>query len=427
MSKIEKAGLNKNFYIWPLLLQPDTIYIMIRISDRINALSESETLAMTRKSREMQAEGRDVINLSIGEPDFDTPEFIKEAGIKAINDNYSHYTPVPGFMDLREAICYKFKRDNKIDYAPEQVVVSTGAKQSLVNVLMTMVNPGEEVILPSPFWVSYKEMIKMAEGVEVRVHAGIDQDFKITAEQLDQAITDNTRLIMFNSPSNPTGSVYSYEEIASIVKVLEKHTHVYIISDEIYEHINFDGAHVSLASFETIKDRVITVNGVSKGFAMTGWRIGFIAAHKEIAAAVTKYQGQITSGTNSIAQRAAITAMLMDPKTNKDLMKMLEKFRSRRDMVVEHLKDVPGLITNVPQGAFYVFPDVSSYYGKQYGDYKIENNSDLCMYILDTVGVALVPGSAFGCRHCIRISYATSSSTLLEAIKRIKKALAKLA
>jgi aspartate aminotransferase len=399
---------------------------MIRISDRINALSESETLAMTRKSRELQAQGKDVINLSIGEPDFDTPEFIKQSAIKAIEDNYSHYTPVPGFMDLREAICHKFKRDNKIDYTPEQIVVSTGAKHSLANVLLTMVNPGDEVILPSPFWVSYKEMIKMAQGIEVRIHAGIEQDFKINAEQLENAITPKSRLLMFNSPSNPTGSVYTYEEVEALAKVIEKHENLYVVSDEIYEHINFIGGHTSMAAFDSIKDRVITINGVSKGYAMTGWRIGIVAAHKEIADAITKLQGQFTSGTNAVAQRAAITAMMADPKSNKDMTHMLSKFKARRDMVVEHLKDVPGMNINTPSGAFYVFPDVSALYGKADGDRVIENNSDLCMYILETENVALVPGSAFGCTQCIRISYATSSSTLIEAIKRIKRAVARL-
>ena len=399
---------------------------MIRISDRINALSESETLAMTRKSREMQAQGRDVINLSIGEPDFDTPDFIKQSAIKAVEDNYSHYTPVPGFQDLREAICYKLKRDNKVDYAPCNIVVSTGAKHSLANVLLTMVNPGEEVILPSPFWVSYKEMIKMAEGVEVRIHAPIEQDFKITPEQLEEAITPKSRLLMFNSPSNPTGSVYTYQDMVGLVKVLEKHPHVYILADEIYEHINFIGEHTSFAAFESLKDRVITVNGISKGYAMTGYRIGFVAAHQEITAAITKLQGQFTSGTNAIAQRAAITAMMADPKTDKDLVRMREKFLSRRDMVVEHMSKIDDLKINTPSGAFYVFPDVSNYYGRKTDGYEINNNSDLCMYILETEGVALVPGSAFGCTQCIRISYATSSSTLMEAIKRVKRALAKL-
>jgi aspartate aminotransferase len=399
---------------------------MVQLSDRINSLSESETLAMTRKSRELQAEGKDVINLSIGEPDFNTPEFIKEAAKKAIDDNFSHYTPVPGYQELREAVCTKLKRDNNLDYTPNQIVVSTGAKHSLINVLLSLINAGDEVILTAPFWVSYKEMVKLADGVEVRIDTNVDNDFKISPQQLEDAITDKTKLLMFNSPSNPTGSIYYREEIEALVKVLEKYPHVYILSDEIYEHINFIGEHTSFAEYKSIKDRVIVVNGLSKGYAMTGWRIGYIAANNEIAAATNKLQGQFTSGTNSIAQRAGITALLANPKDMKEMQEMRDKFKERRDLVLNLLADIEGMKINKPDGAFYVFPDISSYFGKSVSGNKIANSVDLCDYILESEYVALVPGSAFGSDNCIRISYATSNEVLKEAIKRIKRALSKI-
>jgi aspartate aminotransferase len=381
---------------------------------------------MTRKSRELQAEGKDVINLSIGEPDFNTPEFIKEAAKKAIDDNFSHYTPVPGYQELREAVCTKLKRDNNLDYTPNQIVVSTGAKHSLINVLLSLINAGDEVILTAPFWVSYKEMVKLADGVEVRIDTNVDNDFKISPQQLEDAITDKTKLLMFNSPSNPTGSIYYREEIEALVKVLEKYPHVYILSDEIYEHINFIGEHTSFAEYKSIKDRVIVVNGLSKGYAMTGWRIGYIAANNEIAAATNKLQGQFTSGTNSIAQRAGITALLANPKDMKEMQEMRDKFKERRDLVLNLLADIEGMKINKPDGAFYVFPDISSYFGKSVSGNKIANSVDLCDYILESEYVALVPGSAFGSDNCIRISYATSNEVLKEAIKRIKRALSKI-
>lgn len=396
------------------------------LSNRINSLSESETLAMTQKSRELQALGHNVINLSIGEPDFDTPTDIKEFGKKAIDDNFSHYTPVSGYMDLRQAICRKFKRDNNLDFKPEQIVVSNGAKQSLANIVMSLVNPGDEVIVPAPYWVSYKEIIKLAEGKAVYINAPIDQDFKVSAKQVEAAITPRTRLFMFSSPCNPTGSVYTKEELKEIAEVIAKHDHIYILADEIYELINFGGQHESIAQFDCVKDRVITVNGVSKGFAMTGWRIGYMGAPAFIAKACDKLQGQITSAPSSIAQRATLCAVECNPKESEELKFMLEAFRERRDLLISLLKDIPGIITNQPQGAFYVFPDISYYYGKSNGDIVINNGEDLCMYLLNKVYVALVSGAAFGDPNCVRFSYATSKENLIEAVKRIKSALAEL-
>lgn len=401
------------------------------LSDRINRLSESETLAMSRISNELKSKGIDVINLSIGEPDFNTPDFIKEAAKKAIDENWTHYTPVPGYMDLRKAICEKFKRDNGLDYTPDQVVVSTGAKHTIANIMLCIVNPGDEVIVPTPYWVSYKEIIKLAEGKAVFINAGIENDFKVTPEQVEKAITPKTKVFIFSTPCNPSGSVYSSKELIEIAKVFEKHKHIYIISDEIYELINFAGKHASMASYEPIKERVITVNGLSKGYAMTGWRLGYLAAAKTIAAACDKIQGQFTSGTNSIAQRAAIAALKADPAITKD---MVVKFKERRDLLIKLLKDIPGIKTNTPQGAFYVFPDVSYYYGKKHeteeGNQKktkeIKDGNDLCMYLLYTAHVALVAGSAFGDENCVRFSYATSNEKLIEAVNRIKKALALL-
>ncbi len=390
------------------------------LSDRINRLSESETLAMSRKSRELKARGHDVINLSLGEPDFFTPDKIKQAGKTAIDQNYSFYTPVNGYLELRQAICTKLKRDNKLVFEPDQIVVSTGAKQSIANAVLCLVNPGEEVIVPSPFWVSYREIVKMAEGTEVTIRAGIENDFKISPEQLEGAISKKTKLFMFSSPCNPTGSVYSREELGQLAKVFARHPHVYILADEIYEHINFSGKHESIAQFEEIRDRVIIINGVSKGFAMTGWRLGYMAANLEIAKACNKLQGQVTSGTCSIAQMAGIEAMNTDPK---ETLPMLEKFRERRDLVLSLLKDIPGIQTNEPQGAFYIFANVSTFFGTSDGTTRIENAGDLCMYLLNKVFVAVVPGDAFGDPECIRLSYATSNEVLTEAIKRLETAL----
>jgi aspartate aminotransferase len=389
-------------------------------------MSESETLAMTRIARELKAQGKDVISLSIGEPDFNTPDIVKASAKKAIDDNYTHYPPVPGYADLREAISRKFKRDNNLDYKPEQIVVSTGAKQSIFQTVMVLINPGDEVIIPTPFWVSYKEIVKVAEAKTIYVKTSLKNNFKVTPQQLEEAITPKTKLIMFSSPSNPTGMLYTKAELKAIADVLKKYPHVYVMADEIYEHINFEGKHESLAQFDYIKDQVITVNGVAKGFAMTGWRIGFIGANLKIAKACDKLQGQVTSATCSIAQRATITAMEMDPTTSKDIIDMRNKFRERRDLMFELLKDIPNIKVILPQGAFYFFPEVNYYYGKTYKDYKINNSNDLAMYLLYEANVALVPGAAFGDDNCIRFSYATSDNLLIEAVRRIKEALLNL-
>ena len=396
------------------------------ISNRILQMSESETLAMTQIARELKAQGKDVISLSIGEPDFNTPEAVKEAAKKAIDENFTHYPPVPGYADLREAISKKFLRDNGLEYKPEQIVVSTGAKQSIYQVVMALINPGDEVIIPTPFWVSYKEIVKVAEGKCVYVPTKIENDFKVTPQQLEEAITPRTKLIMFSSPSNPTGMLYTKEELKGIAEVLERHPNVFVMADEIYEHINFEGKHESLAQFPSVKEQVITVNGVAKGFAMTGWRIGFIGAPLVIAKACNKLQGQVTSATCSIAQRATIEAMLMDPTTSKDIIDMRNKFKERRDLVYKLLKEIPNVNVRMPQGAFYFFPEVSAYYGKSYKEYTINNSTDLCMYLLYEANVATVQGSAFGDDSCIRLSYATSEDVLIEAIRRIKEALANL-
>ncbi|MDB9775527.1 pyridoxal phosphate-dependent aminotransferase [Vicingaceae bacterium] len=396
---------------------------MIQVADRINNLSESQTLAMARRSRELQQAGIDIISLSLGEPDFNTPDFVKEAANQAIADNFSHYTPVNGFQDLREALSVKFERDNQLAYSADEIVVSTGAKQSITNVMLSLVNAGDEVIVPAPYWVSYIEMIKMAEGVPVIVQSGIENDFKVTAAQIEAAITDKTKLMIFSTPCNPTGSVYSKNELVSIAKMMEKHPNFYVICDEIYEHINFVGNHESLAQFDAIKDQVITVNGVSKGFAMTGWRIGYIGAPKWIADACTKIQGQVTSGTCSIAQKAAKAAVSASPEVLTD---MIVAFKKRRDLVLDLLNEIPGMKTNVPEGAFYVFPDISNFFGKPFDGKTINNASDLSLFLLDEAKVALVTGEAFGNPDCIRISYATSETILTEAVKRIKEALSKL-
>lgn len=396
------------------------------LSHRIKNMEESATLAMTRKSRELKSKGLDIINLSIGEPDFNTPEFIKEAAKRAIDENFTHYPPVPGYQELREAIAYKLKRDNDLDYKPSQIVVSTGAKQSLANCVLSLVNPGDEVVIPAPFWVSYTELVKLAEGKPIYVYAGIEQDFKISPEQLEAAITPATKLIMFNSPSNPTGSVYTHSELEALASVLAKNPHVFILSDEIYEYIIFEGKHTSLASFESLFNRVAVVNGVSKGYAMTGWRLGYLAGPQAIADACNKIQGQMTSGTCTISQRAAIDAMLQAPEDTPELQEMVNAFRKRRNLLLELIAEIPGLKCNRPEGAFYLFPNANAFYGKKWGDTLIQNGDDLCLYLLEKAHVALVPGSAFGDPSCLRISYATSEDQLIEAMQRIHRALDEL-
>ncbi len=389
------------------------------LSDRINNLAVSQTLAMAALARELKAQGKDIISLSLGEPDFNTPEFIKEAAKKAINENYSTYTPVEGYLELKEAICKKFKRDNNLDYKPSQIVVSTGAKQSLYNIAQVMLNEGDEVILPAPYWVSYYEIIKLSGGVPVEVPTSVESDFKITPEQLEAAITPKTKMMWFSSPCNPSGSVYNREELTALAKVLEKHPHVYVVSDEIYEHINFSGTFCSIGSIPGMLERTITVNGVAKAFAMTGWRIGYIGAPEFIAKACTKIQGQVTSGANSIAQRATITAVEADPSV---LNEMVSAFKNRRDLVVGLVKEIPGFKLNVPEGAFYVFPDVSSYFGKTLKGQLIKDATDFSMFLLAEANVATVTGDAFGNPNCIRFSYATSEALLTEAMRRIKEA-----
>ena len=399
---------------------------MTTLANRIHYLAESETLAMSRKSRELKAEGHDVINLSLGEPDFNTPDYIKVAAKEAIDLNFTFYPPVSGYEDLRKAICIKLKRDNNLGYEPNQIVVSTGAKQSIANVMLSLVNPGDEVLVPAPYWVSYREIVKVAEGKSVFIPATIENNFKVTPEQLEAAITPKTKVLIYSSPCNPTGSVYSREELEKIAKVMVKYPGITIIADEIYEHINFIGKHESICQFDYIKDQVVLINGVSKGYAMTGWRIGFIAAPVAIARACDKLQGQFTSGASSIAQRAALTAFITDPGATPDMKTMQQAFRERRDLMLKLLADIPGMKVNHPDGAFYIFPDISSYFGKSDGKITITNSNDLCMYLLNSVFVALVPGDAFGDPRCIRFSYATSMDKLTEAVRRIKEALARL-
>ena len=391
------------------------------LSDRINNLPVSQTLAMAAKARELREQGKDIISLSLGEPDFNTPDFIKDAAIQAINENYNSYTPVNGYGELREAICRKFKRDNDLDYNVNQIVVSTGAKQSIANVAMVLLNPGDEVILPAPYWVSYSAITTLAEASYVEIPTTIDTDFKITPEQLEAAITPRTKMIFFNSPNNPSGTVYTEEEYRALAEVLEKHPGIYVLSDEIYEHINYGAPNFSFAAIESMYDRTITVNGVAKAFAMTGWRIGYIGAAEWIAKACNKMQGQITSGANCIAQRATITA-LDAPVEN--IGYMVEEFNKRRDLVLELLGRIEGIKTNVPQGAFYVFPDVSYYFGKTIDGQTVENASDFAMLLLEKANVATVTGDAFGAPNCIRISYAASQDELKEAIRRIAELLA---
>ena len=396
---------------------------MTKVSDRLNRLSESATLAMARMSRELKADGKDVIALSLGEPDFDTPDFIKQSAKNAIDNNFSHYTPVPGLLELRQAICYKFKRDNKLDFTPDQIVVSTGAKQSIANVCLSILNPGDEVLLPAPFWVSYADIINLAEGIPIQISSSVENDFKVSPSQIKEKISDKTKLLMFSSPCNPSGSVYTKEELTDIAMMLEKYPNIYIISDEIYEHINFTNTHFSIGSIPHLKDRVITVNGVSKGFAMTGWRVGFIGAPLWVAKACGKIQGQVTSATSAISQKATETAVDADPS---NVTFMRDTFLKRRNLVLKKLKEIEGVKCNIPQGAFYLFPDVSYFFGKTDGTITINSSDDLCMYLLNTCYVALVAGTPFGNPECIRISYAASEENLLEAISRIKNQLSKL-
>ncbi len=392
----------------------------IQLSDKINKLKASATLAMAAKARELRTEGKDIIGLSLGEPDFNTPDFIKDAAIKAVNDNYNSYTPVDGYIELKDAIITKFKRDNNLTYDRSQIVVSTGAKQSLYNVAQVYLNPGDEVILPCPYWVSYSDIIKLAEGVPVEVKTSIETDFKMTAEQLEKAITPKTKMIWYSSPCNPSGSIYSKKELRALADVLQKYPDIIVVSDEIYEHINYVGDHASMAQFNDMYNRTVTVNGVAKAFAMTGWRIGYIGAPQAIARACNKMQGQVTSGANCIAQRAVITA-LEAPVSN--IQYMVDEFKNRRKLILGLLADIPGFECNEPEGAFYVFPDVSYYFGKTINGNTIGNASDLSMFLLEHANVATVTGDAFGNGNCIRISYAASTAQIKEAVNRIKKAL----
>lgn len=393
------------------------------IAKRITEMAESATIKMSKLAWDLQDQGKDIISLSLGEPDFDTPDYIKDAAIQAIKDGHTHYPPVPGFKDLKAAISEKFKRDNGLNYSPEQIVVSTGAKQSLMNVALCMVNPGDEVILPAPYWVSYMAMVEFTQGKAVVIETDVKADFKITKEQLEKAITPKTKLFMFSNPCNPSGSVYSKEELEELAGVFEKNPHVYIVADEIYELINFKGAAPSIGQFDSIKDRVITVNGLAKGFAMTGWRIGYIGAPLEIAKACSKVQGQFTSGANSIAQKAAVKALVESPSK---MDERKESFLRRRDLIVSLLKEVEGVVVNNPDGAFYVFPEISSFFGKSDGETVIKTSNDLCMFLLGDALVATTPGEAFGCPNNIRLSYSNSDEQLIEAVKRIKTSLGKL-
>jgi aspartate aminotransferase len=396
---------------------------MTGISNRILNMEESATLKMANLAWELKEQGRDIISLSLGEPDFDTPDFIKEAANKAIADNLTHYPPVPGFKDVRQAICEKFKRDNALDFTPEQIVISTGAKHSLMNLCMALVNPGEEIVLPAPYWVSYKAMANFAEAKLVVINTDIEANFKITAEQLDNSLTENTKLFIFSNPCNPSGSVYTKEELIALSEVFKKYPKCYVVSDEIYEHINFVGENFSIGTIEAIKDQVITVNGVAKGFAMTGWRIGYIGAPLAVAKACTKLQGQFTSGANTIAQMATKAAVLADPKC---VTEMRETFLKRRDLFINELKKIEGLGLNTPTGAFYVFPDVSAFIGKSFEGNTLETSDDIAMFLLGDALVATTGGEAFGCPNNIRMSYATSDAQLIDAAARIKKSLNKL-
>ncbi len=395
----------------------------MQLSSLLDRFNEPETLKMAKLGRELRTKGVDVIDLSLGEPDFDTPQHIKDAAIKAINDNWSHYTPVPGFLDLREAVCTKLKRDNNLDYKPANIVTSTGAKQSLANVILALVDDNEEVIIPTPYWVTYSELVKIARGKVVEVRTSLESRFKITPAQLEAAITDKTKVFMFSSPCNPSGAVYSKEELEALATVFRKHPHIYILADEIYEYINFVGKHESIAQFADLKERTIIVNGLSKGFAMTGWRLGYIAADEEIAKACEKIQGQFTSATCSITQKAAVVALTTDLKPS---LEMTKEFTRRRARVMELVKDIPGFICSEPEGAFYIFPDVSYYYGKKDGETIIKNAADFSMYLLNTAHVSSVMGDAFGEPKCVRFSFANSMPNIEKAWARIKDALAKL-
>jgi aspartate aminotransferase len=390
------------------------------ISDRVNRLSESATIAMARKARELKSQGIDIISLSLGEPDFNTPDFIKDAGKEGIDKNFSKYMPVNGYQDLREAISNKFKRDNGIVYSSEQIVVSTGAKQSIANVVLSLINPGDEVVVPAPYWVSYAEIIKMAEGVPVFIDTSIKNDFKISPSELQDVITKKTKMMIYSSPCNPSGSVYSKKELRSLADILVNYPSITVLSDEIYEHINFTGSYFSIGAFPDMYNHVVTINGVSKSFAMTGWRLGYIGAPLHIAQACTKIQGQFTSGTSSISQRAAIAAVSADPSM---IHEMRDAFLSRRDFILEELNKIKGININHPQGAFYVFPDVSAFFNKSYGNFTVTNSDQLAMYILETAKVAVVTGNAFGSPNCIRISYASSMEKLKDAMNRIATAL----
>ena len=390
------------------------------LSDRVKNLATSQTLAMAAKARELKSLGKDVIGLSLGEPDFNTPDFIKNAAKKAIDQNYNSYTPVDGYGDLKEAIINKFKRDNNLNYESSDIVVSTGAKQALYNIASVLINPGDEVILPCPYWVSYSDIIKLKGGIPVEIKTSIEDNFKMTGEQLQNSITEKTKMVWFSSPCNPSGSVYDKDELKEIVNVLDAHKNIFVVSDEIYEHINYKGGHVSIGSFDKIKDRTITVNGVSKAFAMTGWRIGYIGAPHWIARACNKVQGQVTSGANCIAQRAVITALNENPDK---IEYMVKEFESRRDLILDLLNNIPGFQCNVPDGAFYVFPDISHYFGKEIHGVKIKNASDMSMFLLEKALVATVTGDAFGNPNCIRISYAASKEKIIEAVERIKNLL----
>lgn len=399
----------------------------MQLSSLLTRFNEPETLKMAKLGRELRSQGIDIVDLSLGEPDFDTPDHIKTAAKQAIDDNWSHYTPVPGYLDLREAICRKLKRDNGLDYTPQQIVVSTGAKQSLANTVMCTVDDGDEVIIPTPYWVTYSEIVRLCRGKVVFIHTTPEANFKITPEQLEAAITPKSRLFIFSSPSNPTGAVYTKDELEALAKVFQKHPDIYILSDEIYEYINYahdgGGGHQSIAQFDSIKDRVIVLNGLSKGFAMTGWRLGYIAANTDIAKGCEKIQGQFTSGTNSIAQRAAITAL--DEPLDATI-EMVKKFKIRKERVIELLKELPGIKFTEPDGAFYIFPEVKSYFGKKSGNEAINNASDLSMFLLNTAHVSTVTGDAFGEPDCIRISFANNLENIEEGFKRIKKGLAML-
>ena len=389
------------------------------LSERILNMATSATLAMAAKARELKAEGKDIIGLSLGEPDFNTPDFIKDAAKKAIDENYNSYTPVDGYAELKQAIITKFKRDNNLEYNPKQIVVSTGAKQCLANVALVLLDEGDEVILPCPYWVSYSDIVKLSDGVPVEVVTSIENDFKMTPNQLEAAITSKTKMIWFSSPCNPSGSVYSKSELRALADVLVKYPNIYVVSDEIYEHINFIGGHASMAEFNDMYDRTITINGVSKAFAMTGWRIGFLGGPETIARACNKMQGQITSGANCIAQRAVITALEADPSK---IQYMVDEFKVRRDLILKLLNNIEGFSCNIPEGAFYVFPDVSAFFGKTLNGNLINNATDFSLYLLEAALVATVTGDAFGNPNCIRISYAASQDQILEAISRIQKA-----